>query len=320
MHEVEVFRPKQSEFQNIFQELLSSRFECLVFWQHDFLAYALSALGRPCLVVPMLDGSGAKSYKHWSLLSSCHFLSFSRELSWYLRLRGKSQTYLKYFPEPHSEKKAIPFQIKANQGYAWIRSRDQSFNLQELSEMGEKLDLETVKVRADDSRLLNNLENYQMLREIKISKRSEHLEVLNQSRYFFAPRKIEGIGMSFIESMELGSLVVSRNFPTANNYIRSGWNGYLIPKKGRIRARMLTSKIGEAQMSLNSMDSLRSADFPDNLESAINEGLAGAVQKRNKSPVTLDRVSTLLELSMGGYFDLGPGSTRMPRLSWVIGI
>jgi glycosyltransferase involved in cell wall biosynthesis len=50
---------------------------------------------------------------------------------------------------------------------------------------------------------------------------------LAKSQVFFAPRRTEGIGLSFLEALGLGMAVVASDGSTMNEYIRSGVNGYL---------------------------------------------------------------------------------------------
>ena len=55
----------------------------------------------------------------------------------------------------------------------------------------------------------------------------EYGRVLQEQNVFFAPRRYEGIGMSFLEAMSLGMAVISPDNPTMNEYISSGETGYL---------------------------------------------------------------------------------------------
>lgn len=58
---------------------------------------------------------------------------------------------------------------------------------------------------------------------------------LNCCDIYIAPREYEGIGMSFLDAMATGSVVVAVDNPTMNEYIVDGFNGYLYdiknPKK-----------------------------------------------------------------------------------------
>ena len=57
--------------------------------------------------------------------------------------------------------------------------------------------------------------------------RKDYLDLLSESNVFFAPRTLEGIGMSFIEAMAMGLCVVAPNAPTMNEYIENGVTGLL---------------------------------------------------------------------------------------------
>lgn len=57
--------------------------------------------------------------------------------------------------------------------------------------------------------------------------RQDYLRDLGKFQVYFAPRKYEGIGMTFLEAMAMGMCVIAENAPTANEYIISGRNGIL---------------------------------------------------------------------------------------------
>ncbi len=52
-------------------------------------------------------------------------------------------------------------------------------------------------------------------------------KILSDFNVFIAPRKYEGIGMAFLEAMAYGMVVIAPNTSTHNEYIKSGFNGYL---------------------------------------------------------------------------------------------
>lgn len=52
-------------------------------------------------------------------------------------------------------------------------------------------------------------------------------DILNRSLFYVAPRSAEGIGMSFLQAMANGRIVVAVNRPTMNEYIKDGVNGFL---------------------------------------------------------------------------------------------
>jgi len=54
-----------------------------------------------------------------------------------------------------------------------------------------------------------------------------YAELLKSADYFVAPRRIEGIGMSFIKALSLGVPVIAFDEATMNEYIIDGVNGHL---------------------------------------------------------------------------------------------
>ena len=82
--------------------------------------------------------------------------------------------------------------------------------------------------------------------------------LLDRTQIVFAPRLLEGVGLSFLEAMARGSAVVAPDSPTMSEYIHSGRNGILLRVQGgaslayrRIRARVTrkprTAEIHAAQ-------------------------------------------------------------------------
>lgn len=55
----------------------------------------------------------------------------------------------------------------------------------------------------------------------------EYLSLLNRANIFIAPRKLEGVGITFLEAMARGCCVIAYDHPTMNEYIRHGENGLL---------------------------------------------------------------------------------------------
>ena len=56
---------------------------------------------------------------------------------------------------------------------------------------------------------------------------TDYVETVRKANVFFASRRTEGIGMSYIEALSWGLCVVSPNAPTMSEYIVHGVNGLL---------------------------------------------------------------------------------------------
>ncbi len=80
-----------------------------------------------------------------------------------------------------------------------------------------------------------DIKKYKMeiVRNSEADSREDYLRLLDAADVFIAPRKKEGIGMSFLEAMAMGKVVVAYNEGTMNEYIQDGRNGYLFDAKRR---------------------------------------------------------------------------------------
>jgi len=57
--------------------------------------------------------------------------------------------------------------------------------------------------------------------------REDYLRHLGGFNIFFAPRRHEGLGLTFLEAMAMGLCVVAEDLPTANEYLLAHQNGVL---------------------------------------------------------------------------------------------
>ncbi|MDR2337819.1 MAG: glycosyltransferase [Deltaproteobacteria bacterium] len=58
--------------------------------------------------------------------------------------------------------------------------------------------------------------------------KSDMTDLIKQAGIYIAPRKLEGIGISFLETMVMGKAVIAQDAPTMNEYIENGINVYLV--------------------------------------------------------------------------------------------
>jgi glycosyltransferase involved in cell wall biosynthesis len=58
--------------------------------------------------------------------------------------------------------------------------------------------------------------------------KSDLVEKIKAAGIYIAPRKMEGIGMSFLEAMAMGKAIIAYDAGTMNEYIENGVNGYLV--------------------------------------------------------------------------------------------
>jgi hypothetical protein len=73
--------------------------------------------------------------------------------------------------------------------------------------------------------------NMKIIDDSAANSRGDYLRLLDSVDVFIAPRKKEGIGMSFLEAIAMGKVVIAYDGATMNEYIKNGYNGYLFKEK-----------------------------------------------------------------------------------------
>jgi hypothetical protein len=195
-------------------------------------ARALSRSGHPNVVfVPMYDGCRQEPDRFWRSCRKLKMISFSSTLHEKLLRLGLSSTYFQYFPDPTPLGPVDNFSTL--RGFFWQRTQDITWNhLRLICANGpfERVALHAVLDPGRGEFVVPNGEDMGSYK-IEISdwfeSKSDYWAVLQRCNVFFAPRLYEGIGMSFLEAMAMGMAVVAPNFPTMNEYITHGVNGYL---------------------------------------------------------------------------------------------
>lgn len=87
----------------------------------------------------------------------------------------------------------------------------------------------------------------------KFLPRKSYIRLLQEANIYIAPRRFEGVGMTFIEAMAQGSFVLAYNGVTMNEYIHHKQNGFLISdaRSNRTDSLHLAPKILDEISHLN---------------------------------------------------------------------
>ena len=96
------------------------------------------------------------------------------------------------------------------------------------------------------------------------AEKDDYVKALADCQVFLAPRRTEGIGMSFLEAMALGLAVVAPDGATMNEYIQHGVNGFLYdPAHPRVPDWSLAEACGkQARLSLQEIRTKWERDRP----------------------------------------------------------
>ena len=201
----------------------------LILFQLEHLAGWASCF-CPVLVFPMHDLTRLTPDAYLASLRNVEWISFSRALHQRLSGLGLSSQHLQYAPNP-ADYPAVSW-ADGPQGYFWERTPEE-LDARAVAELLRGLGVASLQVRRmGDAKFssANRREREQAMASWR--GRDEYLQSLRQFNVYVAPRRYEGIGMTFLEAMAMGMCVVAENHPTANEYILPGQNGILYEGNG----------------------------------------------------------------------------------------
>lgn len=231
------------------------------------------------IYVPMYDGfiycrESLSKLKNVKIINFCKYLH-KQSLAF-----GLKSIYLKYYPELSYKENTTRDKL-----FYWQR-RNTSFS-QILNCFPEKIEnidcsrtiLHSVTDGENEPFIKpsdEEIKNYNIEITSWFENKKDLLDILDTTKYYIAPRKQEGIGLSFLDAMSRGCVIIAHNDRTMNEYIKNGFNGYLIdfdkPKKIKFK------DFGQIQQ--NSINTFM------NGKEKYMESLNGLIKFIDKDPVT----------------------------------
>lgn len=155
---------------------------------------------------------------------------FSKNLYDKLIRLGFDCVYFQYFINPQTIQPVNNYD--AARVYFW--NRVEEINWDVIKELLGNNHIESLTVMAVPDPNHNtqippekDLQKYNIQLNYKFLNYEDYIDLVSRSNIYVAPRKFEGIGMSFLEALCRGQCVIAPNFPTMNEYIVNGENGYL---------------------------------------------------------------------------------------------
>jgi len=204
--------------------------DLVVFWQQMPNRVLLDSVAiRHPVLVPM-DDDCPHDREFWEGYRDCSMVCFSRALADLLEGWEHKVHRVQYFPPvathgvdwSQGPRRAFFWPRKTNLGWPAVRALlgNHAWEAVHLH-VTENADVLTAGLTEDDQR------SFSMVRTSWFVNRQEMLTALGHCQVYFAPRRSEGIGMSFLEALALGMAVVAPDGSTMNEYIESGVNGVL---------------------------------------------------------------------------------------------
>ena len=228
-----------------YQELnlfYGKEFDALVVWQ---VMPKLSILKKyvtwkTSLFFPMYDhyyAHGGLFQPIWEEYQETIIVCFSRTLYNEITANGFDTRYIQFFPQP------CKIENWGDESSIFFWQRLSILNLSTLAIAMKNYGLNRIHLhKAPDPghqiKEFLDYNDYDTKRFFHGMKRTESswfenkaqlVDEINRHAFFMAPRHVEGIGMSFLEAMASGRVVVAPDMPTMNEYIEDGKNGLLYP-------------------------------------------------------------------------------------------
>lgn len=208
---------------------------------------------RNLTFVPMYDSIDLDDIDMWRRLEGVKIISLCNALQRKAAAHNGNSLYVQYYPENKST--GIPkktgsgvFFWPRNRGVGWkdvkqlLGNYQSGFvHLHKAMDPGQRVEYPTeIENRA-----------YNISYSSWFPKHSDYLGLLSRFTFYVAPRLREGIGVSFLEAMSQGCVVIAADRPTMNEYIQDGKNGFLYDPE---RPSMLDFS-NVLRLSQNAMDS-----------------------------------------------------------------
>lgn len=182
-------------------------YDCVVCWQVMPSNMRALSYGKPLVYVPMYDGETGNVAK-WmrNRLQGVRAISFCKAESALLKKAGIGPLDVKYYP-PVGERVSGDLR----KVFFWERGGIKADEVRRMFpvESGFEVVVRSGTIKEGDEA------------------RRSYLTAMSECGVFVAPRRLEGIGLGFLEAMAMGKCVIANDAPTMSEYISNGKNGVL---------------------------------------------------------------------------------------------
>lgn len=216
--------------QDVWAQVPFRNWDLIVAWQHQFTPAELEVFGCPNVVlVPMFDDC-PQTQQHWERYRGFKVLCFSSTLARSLQDWGLETLTVRYQTPVPEDQASFEGGLR---GFFWPRTPD--LDWRHVGPLAESAPWSSFHVHAAASpngaeAILPDsdaLPGVPQQRTGWFERPEDYQAALLRANVFFAPRRLEGIGMATLEALALGQCVVAPDFPTANEYIEAGVDGVL---------------------------------------------------------------------------------------------
>ena len=272
----------------------------IIIWQAIFTPEEIDSWKvKTVTIIPMYDAC-PHTLDFWNKYKKYKVFCFSKTLYDLLKSNGFNTYYSQYYTEPLKD---IQIQQKKEYNlFFWERSN--KINWAVVSNLISNLNIKhihyhystNIKDKNDIKPTEEEIKKYNIVFSDWFTSQDEYKKILKNSDIYIAPREHEGIGLSFIEAMGYGCLVLAYDYPTMNEYIKNNVNGILFTDK---QEPILLSNEEIYDLRINSYNEVKSGwkqwcnSIPDIIE-FIESPLINYSPKRKYLLYTYKRLRTLL--------------------------
>lgn len=183
-------------------------YDCVVCWQITPSNMRALAYRKPIIYVPMYDGETGNIVK-WmrNRLQGIRTISFCQAEGKILWKAGITPLDVSYYPPIGERVSGDTCKV-----FFWDRGDIKADAVRRMfpPEVGFEVVMRSGTIKEGSEA------------------RSSYLNDMSECGIFVAPRRLEGIGLSFLEAMAMGKCVIAHDAPTMNEYIADGKNGVLV--------------------------------------------------------------------------------------------
>ena len=207
-----------------------ANYDAIIFWQMTPFAIAPFLDCANIVFFPMFDSYYKSDISAIGALPQLSVVSFCRALHDQLSGLANDRMYVKYYPRPQTTSGE---ELGGRGLFFWQRTTDITWDTVRRL-VGECRDFGGIHLhRAVDPGIpwlaptAEEERKYAITYSDWFETKEDYQAQVARSALYVAPRRKEGIGMSFLEALAMGKAVLAHDGPTMNEYIVHGENGYL---------------------------------------------------------------------------------------------
>lgn len=204
-----------------------SDYHAVIIWQMFPEDGSIKNLKNPNIIFfPMYDQAKRWNFSQWYSCKNIKIVSFSSTLHKKLKKWGFNSIYVQFFPEPREFTPGAQDEV-----FFWQRFT--KININTVKKLLKNSDVKIHVHKAVDPghEFVQPSEEDEKKFSITYSEwfetRAEMEHFMQSKGIYIAPRYFEGIGVSILEAMAQGKLIIANNKPTMNEYIKHGKTGLL---------------------------------------------------------------------------------------------